>query len=239
MPAARRQFTLSRRDLQNGTILAVTQAAKLVNIPIAQDVVCHVRKMATALKPSVLQAPKDNDTSARELAKCVKQLVDALDRASEYIDKTGFLEMDGSDEVLGHLVELDKLRDHLSQVHSELQAIQDVQYSTKLASQSQIRNRILELKEELWQNNIQISAYTHAILMHVYYATAQAQRDTRHDLGQRIRTLDRDCRSLAVQVKAVHAMRKNFELRNGLGDGLRVAQGVTLADPIPWTGPIG
>ena len=50
MPAARRQSLLPRRDLRNGTLLALTQAAKLVNIPIAQDVAYHVRRMAVAFK---------------------------------------------------------------------------------------------------------------------------------------------------------------------------------------------
>ncbi|KAG8746557.1 hypothetical protein FRC11_012665, partial [Ceratobasidium sp. 423] len=160
MPAARRQPTVLKRNIRNGTILAVSEAAKLVNIPIAQDVAHHIRKMAIALKPSVLQASKDNDTNAGELAEWVRQSMDVLNTAFEYMERVGFLETNDGSEVAAYLVELQELQYHLLRVHTELQDMQNSQYSTKLASQSQIRDRIIELKEELWQNNLRASACT-------------------------------------------------------------------------------
>ncbi|CAE7184902.1 unnamed protein product [Rhizoctonia solani] len=161
MPAARRQSVMPRRNiLRNGTILAVSEAAKLVNIPLAQDVASHIRKMAMALKPSVLQAPKDNDMSARELALCVKGLVDTLNTAFEYMERVGFCNMD--DEVASYLIELQALKGRLLQVYSELQAVQKSQYGIKLASQSQIRDRIIEIKEELWQDTLRVSTFLNA-----------------------------------------------------------------------------
>ncbi|CCO37590.1 hypothetical protein BN14_11746 [Rhizoctonia solani AG-1 IB] len=172
------QIIASGHNLRNGTALALEQVTRHLNLPLVQDVTFHMRKMAMALKPSVLQAPKDNDASARELAEYVKQLMDVLDQASEHMERMGLLKVDGGDEVAVYLIELQELRDHLSQAHSELKGIQGAQFSTKLASQTHIRGRIAGIEKELWQNHIRLSVCTDAIVMHFLHATAQTQFST-------------------------------------------------------------
>ncbi|CAE6432153.1 unnamed protein product, partial [Rhizoctonia solani] len=180
------QIIASGHNLRNGTALALEQVTRHLNLPLVQDVTFHMRKMAMALKPSVLQAPKDNDASARELAECVKQLMDVLDQASGHMERIGLLKVDGGDEVAVYLIELQELRDHLAQAHSELEGIQVAQFSTKLASQTHIRGRIADIEKELWQNHIRLSVCTDAILIHFLHATAQTQFST----CQLVRTLD-------------------------------------------------
>ncbi|KAJ1300785.1 hypothetical protein OPQ81_002426 [Rhizoctonia solani] len=197
---------MSRSNLYNGMGLVAMEATKLLNIPLVQDVAHHMGKLAAALK-----TPEDNDTCAREVADHVKHLVDALDRAFEDLELAEFFETNGSETLLGLLVELQELCNRLGQIHSELQKIPNLQYKTKLASQSRIQDGILRLKEELGQINIRVTACTYAILMHFHHATAQAQHDTRRVLGQRIRTLDRNCQSLRAEVNAMQAMRLSDE----------------------------
>ncbi|CEL60233.1 hypothetical protein RSOLAG1IB_12321 [Rhizoctonia solani AG-1 IB] len=192
------QIIASGHNLRNGTALALEQVTRHLNLPLVQDVTFHMRKMAMALK-----APKDNDASARELAEYVKQLMDVLDQASEHMERMGLLKVDGGDEVAVYLIELQELRDHLSQAHSELKGIQGAQFSTKLASQTHIRGRIAGIEKELWQNHIRLSVCTDAIVMHFLHATAQTQFST----CQLVRTLDRNCQTLTLQVNAMHALR--------------------------------
>ncbi|KAG8735873.1 hypothetical protein FRC11_002965, partial [Ceratobasidium sp. 423] len=194
---------MSGNNLLSGTLLAASEVANVANLPLVQDVAHHIGALAAALKPSVLQAPKDNDTNARELAECVKQLVDALDRAFADVDMARFFEITGSERVFGHLVKLQELRGNLGRIHSELQKIIDSRYRTKLASQSRIRDRIHELKEELWQNYIQISACMDTILMHICYTMTRAQLS----LSQQVRELDHNCQRLASQANAMYTMR--------------------------------
>ncbi|CAE7190789.1 unnamed protein product [Rhizoctonia solani] len=137
MPSTRSRI-FRKRNLRNGALLAVSEAAKLVNIPLAHDVARHIQQIAVALK-----APKANDSSAQKLAKHVEGLLDTLNVAIQHLNNSGA----GSREDM--LIELCKLQSHLSKIHTELQDIQSSQYRTKLASQTEIRERILGLKEEL------------------------------------------------------------------------------------------
>ncbi|CUA72061.1 hypothetical protein RSOLAG22IIIB_10032 [Rhizoctonia solani] len=121
-------------NLRNGAVLALSQAAKLVNIPLAHDVARHVKETMVALKPSVLQAPKANDSSAKHLEDHVAGLLNALDTALPMIDQNE---------------ELDRLCDLLRDAHAELVRIRTSHYTEKLASQAQIRDRIIQLKEDM------------------------------------------------------------------------------------------
>ncbi|CAE7085229.1 unnamed protein product [Rhizoctonia solani] len=145
MPSTHQRTTFRKRNLRNGALLAVSEAAKLVNIPLAHDVARHIQQIAVALKPSVLQAPKANDSSAQKLTKHVEGLLDTLNVAIQHLNFSGA----GAHENM--LIEICGLQSRLSRVHTELQDIQSSQYTTKLASQTEIRERILGLKEDLSQ----------------------------------------------------------------------------------------
>ncbi|CAE7185642.1 unnamed protein product [Rhizoctonia solani] len=150
MPSTRQRTTFRKRNLRNGALLAVSEAAKLVNIPLAHDVARHIQQIAIVLKPSVLQAPKTNDSSAQKLAKHVEGLLGTLNVAIQHLNNSGA----GSHENM--LTEIYQFQTHLSKIHTELQEIQSSQYTTKLASQTEIRERILGLKEELSQNIVDL-----------------------------------------------------------------------------------
>ncbi|CAE6503386.1 unnamed protein product [Rhizoctonia solani] len=126
--------TFRESNIRNGAVLALSQVAKVVNLPLAHDVVRHIRQVTVALKPSALQAPKSNDASAKELASYLEGLLDVLDTALPYLPDTE---------------ELDRLCDQLRDVHAELMGIQTSGSTTKFISQSEIRDQILHLKEEI------------------------------------------------------------------------------------------
>ncbi|CAE7204694.1 unnamed protein product [Rhizoctonia solani] len=149
MPSTRSRI-FRKRNLRNGALLAVSEAAKLVNIPLAHDVARHIQQIAVALKPSVLQAPKTNDSSAQKLAKHIEGLLNTLNVPICHLNNSGA----GSHGDM--LIELCRLQTHLSKIHTELQDIQSSQYTTKLASQTEIRDRILGLKEELSQTIVDL-----------------------------------------------------------------------------------
>ncbi|KAH7338402.1 hypothetical protein B0J17DRAFT_755985 [Rhizoctonia solani] len=129
MPSTRQNITFRKRNLRNGALLAVSEAVKLVNIPLAQDVARHVRQIAVALK-----VPKTNDSSAQNLAKHVEGLLGVLNMAVRYLDHSEAPSSDADEDML---VELHQLHTHLSDTH------------TKLVSQTEFREDILKLKEEL------------------------------------------------------------------------------------------
>ncbi|CAE6426802.1 unnamed protein product [Rhizoctonia solani] len=138
MPTTRRRTdpkrVIRKGNLRNAADLALSQVSKLVNLPVAQDVVRHIHQITIALKPSVLQAPKTNDLSAKELADHVTGLLDVLDAVIPHLDD---------------VAELDALYDRLQTARAELESIQASEYTTKLASQTRIREQITELKEEI------------------------------------------------------------------------------------------
>ncbi|KEP46688.1 hypothetical protein V565_185860, partial [Rhizoctonia solani 123E] len=123
------------RNLRNAAVLTLSQVSKLVNLPVAQDVVRHIHQITVALKPSVLQAPKTNDLTAKELADHVTGLLEVLDAVLPHLDDTA---------------ELDALYDRLQTARAELESIQASEYTTNLASQTRIQDRIAQLKEEVY-----------------------------------------------------------------------------------------
>ncbi|CUA72062.1 hypothetical protein RSOLAG22IIIB_10033 [Rhizoctonia solani] len=126
--------TFRKSNIRNGAVLALSQVAKVVNLPLAHDVVRHIRQVTVSLKPSVLQAPKTNDMSAKELASYLEGLLNVLDTALPYLTDTK---------------ELDRLCDQLRAAHAELMGIQTSGSTTKFISQTEIRDQILQLKEEM------------------------------------------------------------------------------------------
>ncbi|CAE7140263.1 unnamed protein product, partial [Rhizoctonia solani] len=150
MPSTR-QRVFRKRNLRNGALLAISEAAKLVNIPLAHDVARHIQQIAVAFKPSVLQAPKANDSSAQKLAKDVQGLLDTLNLAIQHLSQSGA----GTHGQI--VVELCELQSHLSETYTKLQDIQTSQYTTKLVSQAEIRDQILGLKEGLSQTIVDLT----------------------------------------------------------------------------------
>ncbi|CUA72070.1 hypothetical protein RSOLAG22IIIB_10041 [Rhizoctonia solani] len=128
--------------LRNAAVLTLSQVTKLVNIPVAQDVARHIHQITVSLKPSVLQAPKGNDLSAKELAEHIAGLLAVLDIALPYLDMTE---------------ELDSLCSRLRGAHAELETMQASQYTTKLGSQTEIRDRIAQLKEEVYRTVLDLT----------------------------------------------------------------------------------
>ncbi|CAE6492705.1 unnamed protein product, partial [Rhizoctonia solani] len=119
-------------SMRNAAALTLSQVAKLVNLPVAQDVAHHIHQVTAALKPSVLQAPKNNDSNAKELAEHILRLLEVLDTAFPYLHDAR---------------ELDRLCSQLRDALAQLESIQTSQYSNKLASQVQIQDHIVQLKE--------------------------------------------------------------------------------------------
>ncbi|CUA73114.1 hypothetical protein RSOLAG22IIIB_10544 [Rhizoctonia solani] len=178
--------TFRKGNLRNGAVLALSQVAKVVNLPLAHDVVRHIRQVKVALKPSILQAPKTNDTSAKELASYLEGLLDVLDTALPYLRDTK---------------ELDRLCDQLRDARAELMGIQTSDCTTKFASQAQIRDRILQLKEEMSCTIVDLTlrllAASLVILTRDRERTRKAEAQFEQRLSrsnQRIQNFERLCR---------------------------------------------
>ncbi|CAE6443664.1 unnamed protein product [Rhizoctonia solani] len=154
MPSTRQRTPIQKRTLRNGALLAVSKAAKLVNVPLVHDVARHIRQVAVALKPWVLQAPKANDLDAQELAKHVEGLMNALNTAVSYLENSGVSRSGANGNVLE---EIHQLHTHLSDTHAKLQKLQTASYTTKLASQTEIREGILLLEKDLSRTIIELT----------------------------------------------------------------------------------
>ncbi|CAE6418274.1 unnamed protein product [Rhizoctonia solani] len=242
MPSTRQRTTFRKRNLRNGALLAVSEAAKLVNIPLAQDVARHIKQVAVALKSSVLQAPKTNDLNARDLAKHIEGLLGVLNTALQHLQNSGLPKAGDHDDIL---VELGQLHTHLSDTHTKLQELQKFSYTTKLASQTEFRERILELKEELSRTIVNLTlrllvlvlasgaqhqlvmqrrlnsstrehnalSRDHNALMRKHNALVRVSQRRQRISDNHIRGLRRDCEGLTRQVNAVLFMRRTDEQR--------------------------
>ncbi|KDN34484.1 hypothetical protein RSAG8_12422, partial [Rhizoctonia solani AG-8 WAC10335] len=205
MPLTRQRTTAKtafrKGNLRNGALLALSQVAKAVDLPTAHDVVRHIHQVTVALKPSVFQAPKDNDASAKELANHVAGLLDVLDTALSYLKDTE---------------ELDRLCDQLRTAHAELESMQSSDYTTKLASQTQIQDRIIQLKEEMSRT---IMDLTLRLLAATLVSRSRDRQRTRQALAraeraerglalsnQRFGDLERICKGLQRQGGAHEAI---------------------------------
>ncbi|CAE6418264.1 unnamed protein product [Rhizoctonia solani] len=161
----------------------------------------HIKQVATALK-----APKTNDSNAKVQAKHVEGLIRILNTAIQQLDGSAIPDADLHREVA---VELHQLQTHLSKTHTELQALWTPSYTIKLASQAEIQERILQLKEALSQT---ITDLTLRLLVVVLTSGAQAQLS----IVQRINSaahehdgLVRDHNALYVVPRGVNASRRN------------------------------
>ncbi|KAF8754466.1 hypothetical protein RHS01_06107 [Rhizoctonia solani] len=167
-PTRQRTFR-PKRQIRNGALLAVSEAAKLINVPLAQDVAKHVKQLIVALKPSVLQAPKTNDSEAQNLANRVKGLKDVLRIPIQYLEDSEVNAVGSHRDMLEEFCGFQTL---LSTTYTELQKIQESSYTNKLASQAEIRERILHLKEELSRTVVD---FTLRLLVIVLASSAQGQ----------------------------------------------------------------
>ncbi|GAB1521117.1 hypothetical protein RhiTH_004208 [Rhizoctonia solani] len=141
MPPTRQRTFRPKSQIRNGALLAVSEAAKLINVPLAQDVAKHVKRLIVALK-----APKTNDSEAQNLANRVKGLKDVLRIPIQYLEDSEVNAVGSHRDMLEEFCGFQTL---LSTTYTELQKIQESSYTNKLASQAEIRERILHLKEEL------------------------------------------------------------------------------------------
>ncbi|KEP46607.1 hypothetical protein V565_189920, partial [Rhizoctonia solani 123E] len=141
--------TVRKGNLRNGVVLALSQVAKVMNLPIAHDVARHIHQVTVALKPSILQAPRNNDSSAKGLGNHVAGLLDVLDTALPYLEDTE---------------ELEQLYNQLRDAHAELEDIQTSDYTTKFASQTEIRDRIIHLKEEMSRTVVDLTLRLLAVM---------------------------------------------------------------------------
>ncbi|KDN34487.1 hypothetical protein RSAG8_12425, partial [Rhizoctonia solani AG-8 WAC10335] len=193
--------TPRKKDLRNGALLFLSQTAKHVNLPLVQDVARHIQRITLALKPSVLQAPKNNDSNARELASHVGRLLDTLDVMLPYLESTD---------------ELEQIYNRLQDIFTELEGIRDSQYAAKLASQTQIQEQIAQIKEEISRTMMDLTLglltvtlassmhdrqYTHDALMRTRQNVTR-QRDALEHAEQRIQALETLCTALKLQGEA-------------------------------------
>ncbi|CAE6430152.1 unnamed protein product [Rhizoctonia solani] len=207
MPSTRQRTPIQKRTLRNGALLAVSKAAKLVNVPLVHDVARHIRQVAVALKPWMLQAPKANDLDAQELAKHVEGLMDALNTAVQYLENSGVSKSGANGDVLE---EIHQLHEHLSDTHAKLQELQTASYTTKLASQTEIREGILLLEKDLSRTIVELTlrllvavlatgAHNQLVIVQRLHSTARKHKTLARDH----KTLARDHKALAREHKAL------------------------------------
>ncbi|KAL5634176.1 hypothetical protein ACGC1H_006117 [Rhizoctonia solani] len=141
MPTARQRATFRKHNIRNGALLVLSEAVKFVNIPVAQDVAEHVKQLAAALK-----TPKINDSNAQDLTNRVERLLDVLDTLVRLLEGSGNTQTGNHAHTL---VELRQFQSRLSDIYSELQDIQLSRHFTKMVSQTQIQERIIQIHDEL------------------------------------------------------------------------------------------
>lgn len=147
MPATRQTSTRRGRNLRDGAVLAASQTAQLMNLPLATDVAQHIQGIFRTLRPGVLQAPRDNDASAQELAQQVGALVEVLEAAAEQMSALDAT--DAHEATVSYLLQLQELLDYLKCTHSELQTILNYGFTARYASQTRIHEGIMQRREAL------------------------------------------------------------------------------------------
>ncbi|KAG8708562.1 hypothetical protein FRC11_006365 [Ceratobasidium sp. 423] len=159
----------------------------------------------------MLQAPKTNDLNAQDLAKHVEGLLGVLNTAILYLDGSAIAK-----GVYGEmLIELHQLQARLSDTYTKLQDLQASSYTTKLASQTEIRERILQLKEELSRTIVDL---TLRLLILVLASGAQTQLTVvrrLNSMGRGHNALARDHDALARQH---HALQRASQRRQRISD---------------------
>ncbi|CAE6430144.1 unnamed protein product [Rhizoctonia solani] len=237
MPTARQRATLSKHNIRNGALLVASEAVKLVNIPVVQDVAEHVKQLVSSLK-----TPKINDSNARDLANRVGGLSDVLDAVVRLLEGSGHTQASNHAHMV---VELCQFQNRLSYIYSELQDIQLSRHFTKMASQTQIQERITGIKDELSRtivdltlrllvavlasgSNYQLESsrrFKSATREHTVLARRYGVLVTKHNTlvrvtrrhqrltDKRIRGLERDCEKLTHYVDAALLMQSNKKQR--------------------------
>ncbi|KAH7338404.1 hypothetical protein B0J17DRAFT_706744 [Rhizoctonia solani] len=234
MSTARQRAAGRKRNIvRNGALLVISEAAKLVNIPLAQDVARHVQHAVSSLK-----VPNENDLSAQILTNRIEALVDVVNTAFRQLDRARLIQAGTRDRMV---IELLRLQSHLADASVELHDIQNSQYLAKFASQAQIQERIIQLKEELshtlvdttlrllvdvlafntdkqlevahpfnstaCQHHVLLRKYNTFTTKHNTLARVTQRRQRRSD--KRIRGLEREYEGLKDQVNAVLLMRRS------------------------------
>ncbi|KEP47300.1 hypothetical protein V565_160770 [Rhizoctonia solani 123E] len=190
--------TPGKSNLRNGALLALSQTAKHVNLPLVQDVARHIQRITLVLKPSIFQAPKVNDLNARELSSHVAKLLDTLDAVLPCLESAD---------------ELEQIYNRLQDIYAELEGIRDSQYVAKLASQTRIQERIAQFREEISQtmvdltigllvvtlvNSMQDRERTQNAFMRIHQDVAR-QQDALVCAEQRIQALEHLCAASKLQ----------------------------------------
>ncbi|EUC57286.1 hypothetical protein RSOL_217020 [Rhizoctonia solani AG-3 Rhs1AP] len=237
MPRARQRATLSKHNIRNGALLVASEAVKLVNIPVVQDVAEHVKQLVSSLK-----TPKINDSNAQDLANRVRRLSHVLDAAVRLLKAPGHTQASKH----AHMVaELCQFQSRLSCIYSELQVIQLSRHFTKMASQTQIQERITGIKDELSRTIVDLTlrllvavlasgsnyqlessrrfksatrehavlARRYGVLVTKHNTLARVTRRHQRLTDKRIRGLERDCKKLTHHVDMALLMQSTDKQR--------------------------
>ncbi|KAG8792313.1 hypothetical protein FRC12_006499 [Ceratobasidium sp. 428] len=138
-------MTLRRRTFREGTFLLANRAVDLVNLPAARNVAHGLRALAVALK-----APGVNDENAREQTNNLELYAEWIETIASRMSQHG-VDLDGTvAEFWGLVREFDE---YLSNAVQELQELQQLSTTVKLACQNEI-TRCLDAKKEDTLNRV-------------------------------------------------------------------------------------
>ncbi|KAG9123958.1 hypothetical protein FRC07_013370 [Ceratobasidium sp. 392] len=145
--------SLRRRALPAVTALLANEALDLINVPGANSSLAQqAQEWIASLKPRILQAPANNDQDAQEQVSRIEQYIQLVEAAANVISD---LDVSHQDETTAtFLLQLQEFHEYLDSTRTELQDLQDQRSMVKFARQVEIRSRLDEKQNEIWDQAI-------------------------------------------------------------------------------------
>ncbi|KAG9121749.1 hypothetical protein FRC07_002162 [Ceratobasidium sp. 392] len=146
--------SLRKRALPAVAALLANEALDLVNVPgannnLSQQVQAWITSLkADANQPRILQAPANNDQDAQEQVSRIEQYIQLVEAAANVISDLKVVHQDETTATF--LLQLQEFHD----TRTELQDLQDQRSMVKFARQVEIRSRLDEKQNEIWDQAI-------------------------------------------------------------------------------------
>ncbi|KAG9120853.1 hypothetical protein FRC07_003478 [Ceratobasidium sp. 392] len=148
------------RTIRDTTKLLGRTVAKLVVIPGVQDSTRTMRGVIADLKPTIFQAPKENDAAVRQALAQVEKIQNDVMHIEETTDELSAV--DGGPSTAQYRYQLQELCDFLQVWEAKLGLLLDRSYLAKVTSQDEISQQLSEHSQELANRlgRLQVSAQT-------------------------------------------------------------------------------
>ncbi|KAG8738926.1 hypothetical protein FRC10_006395 [Ceratobasidium sp. 414] len=136
----------SRGLTRNAAGLVASSLAGLVSAPGVLESARTVRDLTIALKPNVLQTPKDNDATIRRELEVVNDMILRIENIAELLQPV--VGSDPNSSVVAFLVHLQLLLEFLETSRDVLAKLRSQPYRMKLINQVEIGQQLLEYDQQ-------------------------------------------------------------------------------------------